>query len=135
MTNKVQRVGLIARKEGMTRVFDENGQHIPVTVLQVENCQVTAHKTAEKDGYVAVQLGAGAKKASRVSRSRDLRRLRRAISRWISATSLTRRSIGLSALVAGNVLPGAGTVCGSFGPGALSPCFWPGTTSSSMLTR
>lgn len=63
------RTGILAKKAGMTRVFDENGQHIPVTVLQVENCQVTAHKTAEKDGYVAVQLGAGAKKASRVSKS------------------------------------------------------------------
>lgn len=63
------RTGLIARKEGMTRIFDADGRHIPVTVLKVDNCQVTAVRTVEKDGYVAVQLGAGAKKASRVNKA------------------------------------------------------------------
>lgn len=61
------RTGLIAKKVGMTRVFDKDGNHIPVTVLKVDNCQVTALKTAEKDGYTAVQLGAGKAKLKNVS--------------------------------------------------------------------
>lgn len=63
------RSGVIAQKMGMTRIFDEFGQHIPVTVLQVDNLQVVAHKTREKDGYVALQLGAGNKKVSRTSKA------------------------------------------------------------------
>ena len=62
------RTGLIAKKVGMTRVFDETGRHIPVTVLSVENCQVVQKKTVEKDGYNAVQLGMGEKKASRTNK-------------------------------------------------------------------
>ncbi|MPY76766.1 MAG: 50S ribosomal protein L3 [Alphaproteobacteria bacterium] len=57
------RSGLIARKEGMTRVFTEDGRHVPVTVLTVSDCQVVAVRTEEKDGYTAVQLGAGRAKA------------------------------------------------------------------------
>ena len=53
------RTGVIARKMGMTRVFTEAGQHVPVTVLKVDGCQVVAVRTADKDGYTAVQLGAG----------------------------------------------------------------------------
>ena len=53
------RTGLIARKEGMTRIFGDDGQHIGVTVLKVDACQVVAVRTEDKDGYVAVQLGAG----------------------------------------------------------------------------
>lgn len=56
------RSGVIAKKIGMTRIFAENGDHIPVTVLQICNCQVLAHRTLEKDGYSAIQLGAGEKK-------------------------------------------------------------------------
>lgn len=62
------RSGVIAKKVGMTRVFGEGGQHIPVTVLKVDGCQVVARRTAETDGYWAVQLGAGEKKAKRVSK-------------------------------------------------------------------
>jgi large subunit ribosomal protein L3 len=62
------RSGLIARKVGMTRVFDEEGAHVPVTVLQVDNCQVVAVRTAEKDGYDAVQLGVGAAKVKNVTK-------------------------------------------------------------------
>ena len=51
------RTGLIAQKMGMTRLFGVDGSHIPVTVLKVEKCEVTAVRTAEKDGYTAVQLG------------------------------------------------------------------------------
>ncbi|MBL4720753.1 MAG: 50S ribosomal protein L3 [Alphaproteobacteria bacterium] len=62
------RSGLIARKMGMTRVFDDAGMHVPVTVLQVDNCQVVSVRTIEKDGYTAVQLGAGKAKVKRVSK-------------------------------------------------------------------
>jgi large subunit ribosomal protein L3 len=63
------RTGLIARKLGMTRLFDEAGTHVPVTVLSLEGCQVTAHRTKERDGYVALQLGAGAKKPKNTSKA------------------------------------------------------------------
>lgn len=62
------RTGLIARKEGMSRIFDEDGRHIPVTVLKVDECQVIAVRNEEKDGYVAVQLGAGKAKVKRTSK-------------------------------------------------------------------
>ncbi len=60
------RSGLIAQKLGMTRVFTDEGTHVPVTVLKVDNCQVVAVKTAEKDGYSAVQLGVGTAKVKNV---------------------------------------------------------------------
>ena len=63
------RTGVIAKKLGMTRFFDEAGQHVPVTVLSLDGCQVTAQRTKEKDGYVALQLGAGAKKAKNTSQA------------------------------------------------------------------
>src|SRR6185503_13115361 len=56
------RSGVIAQKMGMTRVYTEAGEHVPVTVLRVDNCQVVAQRTAEKDGYTAVQLGVGVRK-------------------------------------------------------------------------
>src|SRR3954462_7315654 len=62
MTLPANRTGVIAKKLGMTRFFDETGQHVPVTVLSLDGCQVTAQRTVEKDGYTALQLGAGAKK-------------------------------------------------------------------------
>jgi large subunit ribosomal protein L3 len=61
------RTGVLAKKLGMTRFFDEAGQHVPVTVLSLDGCQVTAQRTKEKDGYVALQLGVGAKKAKNTS--------------------------------------------------------------------
>ena len=64
------RTGLIAQKLGMTRIFTDDGSHVPVTVLKVDSCQVVAVRTAEKDGYTAVQLGAGKAKSRRTSRSR-----------------------------------------------------------------
>ena len=63
------RTGLIARKVGMTRVFEDDGRHVPVTVLQVDSCQVVAQKTAEKDGYTAVQLGFGTAKVKNVTQA------------------------------------------------------------------
>ncbi len=53
------RTGVIAKKVGMTRLFQDDGRHVPVTVLALEGCTVVAHKTMETDGYSAVQLGAG----------------------------------------------------------------------------
>ncbi|MEL6218609.1 MAG: 50S ribosomal protein L3 [Pseudomonadota bacterium] len=61
------RSGVIAKKLGMTRLFMEDGRQVPVTVLQMENCQVVAQRTPENDGYTAVQLGAGIAKAKNVS--------------------------------------------------------------------
>jgi large subunit ribosomal protein L3 len=63
------RTGLIAKKLGMTSVYDDAGTEMSVTVLQVENCQVVAQKTKEKNGYVAVQLGAGSVKAKNMSKA------------------------------------------------------------------
>ena len=62
------RTGLIAQKLGMTRLFDDEGEHVPVTVLKVEGCQVVGARTAEKDGYTAVQLGVGKAKVKNVTK-------------------------------------------------------------------
>ncbi len=62
------RSGLIAQKVGMTRVFNDAGEHVPVTVLKVDGCQVVAVRTANSHGYSAVQLGAGAAKVKNVSK-------------------------------------------------------------------
>ena len=56
------RTGLLAKKLGMTRVFTEDGDHVPVTVLHLDGLQVVAQRTSENDGYTAVQLGAGKNK-------------------------------------------------------------------------
>ena len=63
------RSGLIVQKVGMTRLFTEAGAHTPVTVLKLDKCQVVAQRTEEKDGYTAVQLGAGTPKVKRVSKA------------------------------------------------------------------
>jgi large subunit ribosomal protein L3 len=61
------RTGLLAKKLGMTRIFKEDGTHVPVTVLHVDNVQVVAARTEEKDGYTAVQIGYGKAKVKNVS--------------------------------------------------------------------
>jgi large subunit ribosomal protein L3 len=63
------RSGIIAKKVGMTRLFMEDGKQIPVTVLQLESLQVVAQRTTDRDGYTAVQLGAGVAKAKRTSQA------------------------------------------------------------------
>jgi large subunit ribosomal protein L3 len=63
------RTGIIAQKMGMTRVFDEDGQSVPVTVLHIDALEVVANRTKDKDGYNAVQLGFGKAKVSRVSKA------------------------------------------------------------------
>jgi large subunit ribosomal protein L3 len=62
------RTGLLAQKMGMTRLFGIDGSHVPVTVLKVDDCEVVAVRTKEKDGYVAVQLGVGTKRAKNVTK-------------------------------------------------------------------
>jgi large subunit ribosomal protein L3 len=62
------RTGVIAKKMGMTRIFRDDGRHVPVTVLALENNQVISVRTADNDGYVAVQLGAGTRKAKNTSK-------------------------------------------------------------------
>ena len=63
------RSGVIAQKMGMTRLFTEGGEHVPVTVLRLAQCQVVAHRSKEKDGYIALQLGAGTRKVKNVSKA------------------------------------------------------------------
>src|SRR5688572_3393465 len=63
------RTGVIAQKVGMTRLFTEAGEHVPVTVLRLAQCQVIAHRTKDKDGYIALQLGAGTRKVKNVSKA------------------------------------------------------------------
>jgi large subunit ribosomal protein L3 len=63
------RSGVIAQKVGMTRVYNDAGENIPVTVLKVDNCQVVAHRTVEKNGYVALQVGVGKAKVKNVTKA------------------------------------------------------------------
>jgi large subunit ribosomal protein L3 len=63
------RSGVIAQKLGMTRVFTEAGEHVPVTVLRLAKCQVLGHRTKDKNGYAALQLGSGTRKVNNVSKA------------------------------------------------------------------
>jgi len=63
------RSGLIAQKLGMTRIFAADGSHVPVTVLELQNCQVVGQRTVDKDGYVALQLGAGQAKVKNTTKA------------------------------------------------------------------
>jgi large subunit ribosomal protein L3 len=63
------RSGVVAQKVGMTRVFTGAGEHVPVTVLRLAQCQVVAHRTKDKNGYVALQLGSGARRSNNMSKA------------------------------------------------------------------
>src|SRR5476651_109874 len=63
------RSGVVAKKVGMTRVFSEAGEHVPVTVLQLLQCQVIAHRTKGKNGYVALQLGSGVRRTNNMNKA------------------------------------------------------------------
>jgi large subunit ribosomal protein L3 len=63
------RTGVIATKLGMSRVFGEGGRHIPVTVLKLDQCRVVGHRTEDRDGYSAMQIGVGLAKTKRVSKA------------------------------------------------------------------
>jgi large subunit ribosomal protein L3 len=67
--DKPMRSGVIAQKMGMTRIFTDAGEHVPVTVLKLSNCQVVGHRTMDKNGYLALQLGAGTRKVKNVPRA------------------------------------------------------------------
>jgi len=66
---KAQRTGVIAKKMGMMRLFAEDGAHVPVTVLGLEGCTVVAQRSKDKDGYVALQLGAGSPKVKNLTKA------------------------------------------------------------------
>src|SRR5438874_2531175 len=63
------RSGVIAQKVGMTRLFKDSREHVPVTVVRLANCQVVSHRTKDKDGYVALQLGSGARRIKNVTKA------------------------------------------------------------------
>jgi large subunit ribosomal protein L3 len=63
------RSGVIAQKLGMTRIFTDAGEHVPVTVLKLDHCQVVGHRTEDKNGYTALQVGAGLAKVKNVSKA------------------------------------------------------------------
>jgi large subunit ribosomal protein L3 len=63
------RSGVLAQKIGMTRLFTDTGEHVPVTVLRLGNCQVVGHRTKEKNGYIALQLGAGLRKVQSTTKA------------------------------------------------------------------
>jgi large subunit ribosomal protein L3 len=104
------RTGLIAEKVGMTRVFDDAGAHVPVTVLKVDSCQVVQVRTAERDGYTAVQLGVGKAKVKNVTKpmrghfaKAKVEPKRRLVEFRVSADALLE--VGAE-LTAGHFLPG-----------------------------
>ncbi|HWM82393.1 MAG TPA: 50S ribosomal protein L3 [Pseudolabrys sp.] len=63
------RSGVIAQKVGMTRIYTDAGEHVPVTVLRLAGCQVVGHRTKDKNGYVAIQLGAGTRKTNNLNKA------------------------------------------------------------------
>ena len=63
------RSGVIAQKIGMSRVYNDAGEHVPVTVLRLDDCQVVAHRTNDKNGYTALQLGAGLAKVKNTTKA------------------------------------------------------------------
>ena len=65
----MRRTGLIARKLGMSRLFDDQGRHVPVTVLAVDDCQVVGQRTKDSHGYTALQVGAGKARVKRVTKA------------------------------------------------------------------
>jgi large subunit ribosomal protein L3 len=69
MSTPATRTGVVATKLGMTRIFGEGGEHIPVTVLKLDKCRVVGHRTQERDGYSAMQIGYGMAKTKRVSKA------------------------------------------------------------------
>src|ERR1700733_9880384 len=81
------RSGIIAKKLGMSRVFTDAGDHVPVTVLQVESCQVVAHRTQEKNGYTALQLGVG--KAKMIPVGAEITADHFAVGQYVDVTGVT----------------------------------------------
>jgi len=65
----MMRTGVVAQKVGMTRLFTDGGEHVPVTVLRLAECQVVANRSKDKDGYVALQLGSGPRRAGNMNKA------------------------------------------------------------------
>jgi large subunit ribosomal protein L3 len=115
------RTGLLAQKVGMTRIFTEEGNHVPVTVLKVDNCQVCAVRTQETDGYTAVQLGVGKAKVKNVPKAErerfakaKIEPKRKLVEFRVSADALIEIGAELSAehFVAGQYVDVIGTTIG-----------------------
>ena len=122
------RSGMIAQKMGMTRVFSDDGRHVPVTVLKVDSCQVVAVRTEERDGYNAVQLGVGAAKVKRVSQAMrghfakaQVEPKRRLAEFRVAADALLEVGVELTAdhFVAGQTIDVVGTSIGKGFAGAM----------------
>ena len=122
------RTGLIAEKIGMSRIFAEDGRHLPVTVLQLDACQVVDNRTAERDGYTAVQLGHGTAKAKNVTRAMRghfakarVEPKRRLVEFRVSEENLLEIGAELSAehFVPGQFVDVAGTTIGKGFAGAM----------------
>ena len=122
------RTGLIAQKLGMTRVFDDTGNHLPVTLLKVDGCQVVAQRTEERDGYTAVQLGVGAAKPKRIGQAMrghfakaKVEPKRRLTEFRVSADAMLETGVELSAahFLAGQYVDVVGTSIGKGFAGAM----------------
>jgi large subunit ribosomal protein L3 len=122
------RSGLIAQKVGMTRVYTEAGEQVPVTVLRVDSCQVVAQRTAEKDGYTAIQLGAGRRKAKNTTRAQrghfakaEVEPKRRLAEFRVSPDNLVQvgAELGADHFVAGQYVDVTGTSIGKGFAGAM----------------
>jgi large subunit ribosomal protein L3 len=98
-------LGLVGRKVGMTRLFTDDGASVPVTVLQVGNNRVTQIKTAEVDGYTAVQLGFGERRASRVSAAQAGHFAKAGVAAASRLSEFRVDASAISALKVGDVLP------------------------------
>src|SRR6201998_1545791 len=90
------RSGVIAQKVGMTRIFTDTGEHVPVTVLKIDGCQVVAHRTKEANGYTALQLGIGRAKVKNVSKAE---RARFAVAKVEPKLKLAEVSVGDEGLI------------------------------------
>ncbi len=122
------RTGLVAQKVGMTRVFNDAGEHVPVTVLKLDNVQVVAVRTEEKDGYNAVQLGIGAAKVKNVSKPQrghfakaKVEPKRKLVEFRVSKDGLLEVGAEMSAnhFVAGQIVDVTGTTIGKGFAGAM----------------
>ncbi|MBW8268166.1 50S ribosomal protein L3 [Caldovatus aquaticus] len=122
------RTGLIARKLGMTRLFNEDGSTVPVTVLHVEDVRVVAVRTAERDGYTAVQLGIGHAKPKNVSKplkghyaKAGVEAPRKVVEFRVAADALLEPGTRLSAahFVKGQLVDVTGTTIGKGFAGAM----------------
>jgi large subunit ribosomal protein L3 len=129
MTQAVKlRTGLLAKKLGMTRVFSEEGNHVPVTVLHLDGLQVVSQRTMERDGYTAVQLGAGKAKAKRTPKAMrghfakaSVEPKRKVLEFRVSEDALLEPGVELSAehFVPGQRVDVAGTSIGKGFAGAM----------------